>query len=82
MNAASANDGGHPLSVFDFNLFAQESFADWAQSMRRAIRGAGSQQLITVGQDEGGALGSPSPAFFGKAVDFSTMHSWWFNRCV
>jgi hypothetical protein len=79
MNAASANDGGHPLSVFDFNLFAQESFADWAQSMRRAIRGAGSQQLITVGQDEGGALGSPSPAFFGKAVDFSTMHSWWFN---
>jgi hypothetical protein len=79
MTAASANDGGHPLAVYDFNLFAQESFAEWAQSMRAAIRGAGSRQLITVGQDEGGALGSPSPAFFRNAVDFSTMHSWWFN---
>jgi len=79
MTAASANDGGHPLSVYDFNLFGQESFANWAQIMRAAIRSTGSEQLVTVGQDEGGALGSPSPAFFRSAVDFATMHSWWFN---
>jgi len=79
MSAQSANDGSHPLAVYDFNLFAQESFAAWAQQMRSAIRNTGSQQLITVGQDEGGALQSPSPAFFKNAVDFTAMHSWWFN---
>ncbi len=79
MNAQSANDGGHPLAIYDFDLFAQESFAAWALKMRQIIRRAGSEQLITVGQDEGGALASPSPAFFNKAVDFSTMHSWWMN---
>jgi hypothetical protein len=79
MTAQSVNDGGHPLAVYDFNLFAQESFAGWAQEMRAAIRDTGSQQLMTIGQDEGGNLLSPSPAFFKKAVDFSTVHSWWFN---
>jgi endo-1,4-beta-mannosidase len=79
MPAQSANDGGHPLSVFDFNLFAQESFAAWAQKMRQTIRNTGSTQLITIGQDEGGAIVSPSPAFFKDSVDFTTMHSWWFN---
>lgn len=78
MTAQSANDGDHPLSVYDFNLFAQLSFAKWAQGMRAAIRKSGSQQLITVGQDEGGALTSPSPSFFAPSVDFTTMHSWWF----
>jgi hypothetical protein len=79
MTAQSANDGGHPLAIYDFDLFAQESFAAWALKVRQTIRHAGSEQLITVGQDEGGALSSPSPAFFKGAVDFSTMHSWWMN---
>jgi hypothetical protein len=77
--AQSSNDGGHPLAIYDFNLFAQESFALWAEQMRQAVRATGSQQLVTIGQDEGGALISPSPAFFKKSVDFTTMHSWWFN---
>jgi hypothetical protein len=79
MTSQSANDGGRPLAVYDFNLFAQENFAAWAQGMRTVIRNTGSQQLVTIGQDEGGALEAPSPAFFEKAIDFSTMHSWWFN---
>jgi hypothetical protein len=69
--------GDKVLSVYDFNLFTQEKFAEWVQGMRRAIREGGSQQLITVGTDEGGGLGSVSPAFFNAAVDFTTMHSWW-----
>ncbi len=77
--AQSANDGGRPLAVTDFGLFAQESFAGWARDMRAAIRAAGSRQPITVGQDEGGALISPSPNYFKEAVDFTTVHSWWFN---
>jgi hypothetical protein len=69
--------GGRALAVYDFNLFTQEKFAEWVQGMRRAIRDGGSRQLITVGTDEGGGLGSVSPTFFGAAVDFTTMHSWW-----
>jgi hypothetical protein len=78
-SAQSANDGGRPLATTDFVQFAQESFADWTAGMRSAIRAAGSAQMITVGQDEGGALISPSPNFFKDAVDFTTVHSWWFN---
>jgi hypothetical protein len=77
--AQSANDDAHPLAVTDFALFAQESFSDWARTMRAVIRETGSRQLITVGQDEGGALISPSPNYFKEAVDFTTVHSWWFN---
>jgi hypothetical protein len=79
MAAQSANEDGRPLAIYDFNLFAQENFAVWAERMRQTIRGAGSEQLVTIGQDEGGALASPSPAFFKKSVDFTTMHSWWMN---
>jgi endo-1,4-beta-mannosidase len=75
----SANDGGRPLAIFDFNLFAQDKFMDWAHALRTTIRATGSNQLVTVGQDEGGGLGSASPAFFKSAVDFTTVHTWWLN---
>ncbi len=50
--------------------------------MRAAIRSTGSQQLITVGQDEGGYADRLSPAFFGAGVDFTTNHSWWQNDAI
>ncbi len=75
----SMYDGPNSLKLYDYFLFAQESFADWAQGMREAIRTTGSQQPITVGQDEGGYTDRLSPSFFGKAVDFTTNHSWWQN---
>lgn len=77
--AQSANDGKTPAAVHDFILFTQASFTQWAIAMRGAVRNSGSSQLITVGQDEGGSLISPSPSHFASAVDFTTMHSWWFN---
>jgi hypothetical protein len=54
-------------------------FANWVRTMRDAVRGTGSQQLITVGQDEGGIQDRLSPAFWGQYVDFTTNHSWWQN---
>jgi hypothetical protein len=77
--AQSANDGKTPVAVHDFILFTQASFTQWATAMRAAVRDSGSNQLVTVGQDEGGSLISPSPSHFASAVDFTTMHSWWFN---
>src|SRR5437588_2867996 len=71
--------GHNSLRVYDYFLFAQETFLDWVRAMREKIRGTGSQQLITVGQDEGGVRDRLSPAFYGSAVDFTTNHSWWGN---
>lgn len=69
--------GHNSLKVYDYGLFAQEVFAGWVRSNRDAIRATGSQQLVTVGQDEGGIQDRLSPAFWGEDVDFTTDHTWW-----
>ncbi|HUD68582.1 MAG TPA: cellulase family glycosylhydrolase [Candidatus Sulfotelmatobacter sp.] len=74
--------GTNSLKVNDYFLFAQETFASWARTMHDTIRAAGSQQLVTVGQDEGGIQDRLSPAFWGQSVDFTTNHSWWQNDSI
>jgi len=74
--------GTNSLRLNDYFLFAQESFANWARTMRNTIRATGSQQLVTVGQDEGGIQDRLSPAFWGQSVDFTTNHSWWQNDYI
>ncbi len=71
--------GTTSLRLNDYFLFAQESFAHWALTMHDTIRAADSEQLVTVGQDEGGIQDRLSPAFWGQSVDFTTNHSWWLN---
>ncbi len=71
--------GPNSLKVYDFFLFAEDVFDDWVRTMVTAIRRAGSQQLVTVGQDEGGIQDRLSPAFWGPLVSFTTNHSWWQN---
>ena len=71
--------GKNSLKMNDYMLFAQDVFGGWARKMRETVRATGSQQLVTVGQDEGGVMDRPSPAFFGKGVDFVTNHTWWQN---
>ncbi len=74
--------GTNSLRVHDYFLFAQESFAHWVRTMHDTIRATGSQQLVTIGQDEGGIQDRLSPAFWGASVDFTTNHSWWLNDNV
>jgi hypothetical protein len=74
--------GHNSLKVYDYYLFAQDVFSNWVHTMRDAIRAAGSQQLVTVGQDEGGIQDRLSPAYWGQFVDFTTNHSWWLNDYV
>ena len=71
--------GTTSLRLNDYSLFAQESFAHWARTMRDTIRATRSRQLVTVGQDEGGIQDRLSPAFWGQSVDFTTNHSWWLD---
>lgn len=74
--------GSNSLKLYDYFLFAQEEFTKWAANMRKVIRATGSQQLVTVGQDEGGIQDRLSPAFWGESVDFTTNHSWWQNDYI
>src|SRR5437660_5049423 len=74
--------GRNSLQLCEFSLVAQESFAGRVKGMRDAIRAAKSQQLVTIGQDEGGYQDRLSPAFFGAHVDFTTNHSWWQNDAL
>ncbi|HTV59481.1 MAG TPA: hypothetical protein VMJ93_11480 [Verrucomicrobiae bacterium] len=71
--------GFNSLKLYDFYLFAQETFANWVKNLEEAIRATGSRQLITVGQDEGGYVDRLSPAFFSPYISFSANHSWWVN---
>lgn len=69
-----------PGRITDYMLFAQEMFTGWVKELSTAIRSHGNpRQLITVGQDEGGTLERPSPAFHARSVDFTSVHTWWFN---
>ena len=71
-----------PLKAYDYNLFAQEKFNEWAKEMAASIRVTGSKQLITVGQDEGGVTNRILNQFYGDTVDFTTNHSWWLNDAL
>jgi len=73
----AVRSGFNPLKNYDYALFTQWVFANWVKQMRTMIRGTGSDQLITVGQDEGGVFGRVSPAFYGQYLDFTADHTWW-----
>ena len=76
----AADRYGNPnlVRAVDYNLFAQEMFSDWVRAMVALIRGAGSKQLIDVGQDEGGVMDRVLNQFYGSAgVSFTTNHTYW-----
>jgi len=68
-----------PYRAKEYAHFAQDAFRDWAADMKRAIRSAGSDAPVTVGQDEGGLFERPSPLYHHEVVEFTSMHTWWFN---
>jgi hypothetical protein len=80
--ARGVYNGRSSLRVYDYFRFAQEQFTGWVQALRDAIHATGSRQLITVGQDEGGIQDRLSPAYWSRATDFTTNHSWWQNDAL
>jgi hypothetical protein len=79
-SARSVYTGRPPLRVYDFYVFAQDTFNLWVWMMQNAVRIiAASTQLVTVGQDEGGIQDRLSPSYWGQYVNFTTNHSWWQN---
>jgi Cellulase (glycosyl hydrolase family 5) len=70
------------LRAMDYQHFAQDAFRGWASEITGAIRAAGSRQLVTVGEDEGGGEERPQPVNFGDVLDFTTTHSWWAHDAL
>jgi hypothetical protein len=71
-----------PYRAVDYVLFAQDAFSGWVQQMTQAVRDAGSQATVTVGQDEGGLTTRPSPLFHHPQVAYTSMHTWWNNDAL
>lgn len=76
-NFDSVRSGFNPLKIYDYYLFTQDTFADWVKRTKDVIRATGSQQLITVGQEENGVGSRLSPAFYSQLIDFTADHTWW-----
>ena len=71
-----------PRKVRDFVEFTNEVVAGWARTLRAAIRDAGGDVLVTLGQDEGGTQHRPSQPLHADAVDYTCIHPWWQNDDV
>ncbi|MBN1396819.1 MAG: beta-galactosidase [Bacteroidetes bacterium] len=66
------------IRIIDYNLFAQESFAEWVCKIIDAIRSTGAKQLVTVGQDEGGVADRLLNQFWAESpVGYTVNHTWW-----
>lgn len=63
----------------DYVLFSMDMHNRWAEQLTAAIKDVCPDHLVTVGQDEALGAQRPSPFFYGQAVDYTTVHSWWLN---
>ncbi|WP_158615365.1 beta-galactosidase [Acidipila sp. EB88] len=71
------------VRALDYNLFAQDMFAGWVRGMIATIRGAGSNQLVNVGQDEGGVTDRLLNQFYATSgVAFTTNHTYWQDSAL
>ena len=66
----------------NFVEFSNAAVAGWARELRAAIRDAGGDVLVTLGQDEGGTWHRPSQQLHADAVDYTCIHPWWQNDDV
>lgn len=68
-----------PFRAKEYLHFAQDAFANWIREMVGAIRDAGSEASVTVGQDEGGLSQRPNPLFHHRELAYTSIHTWWLN---
>ncbi|SDM01015.1 Beta-galactosidase [Paenibacillus sp. OK060] len=63
----------------DYCLFSMEMHNVWARELVGTIKDLVPHHLVTVGQDEALGAQRPSPFFYEREVDYTTVHSWWLN---
>ncbi|KZS47784.1 glycoside hydrolase [Paenibacillus glucanolyticus] len=63
----------------DYVLFSMDMHNRWAKELYDDIKAVCPDHMVTVGQDEALGAQRPSPFFYAEAVDYTTVHSWWFN---
>lgn len=63
----------------DYALFSMDMHNRWAKELYDTIKDECPDHMVTVGQDEALGAQRPSPFFYGEAVDYTTVHSWWLN---
>ncbi|HET7619048.1 MAG TPA: hypothetical protein VFK20_11105, partial [Vicinamibacterales bacterium] len=76
---AMIREGRVPRKAYDFSLFSQDVVARWAGTLRDVLKAAGGDQLVTLGQDEGGTDVRPAQQLHADSVDYTAVHTWWNN---
>lgn len=71
--------GRHPRKARDFREFSEEAVAKWAKTMSDALKQAGGDTLVTLGQDEGGIYERATQQFLAPSLDYTAVHTWWKN---
>ena len=71
--------GRHPRKARDFREFSEEAVASWAGQLRDALKRAGGDALVTLGQDEGGIYERATQQFLAPSLDYTAVHTWWKN---
>ncbi|PDO10453.1 MAG: glycoside hydrolase [Candidatus Reconcilbacillus cellulovorans] len=76
-DVADVTRAKHNGRWLDYALFTMDMFNRWTAELRGTIARVTPGRLVTVGQDE--ALGGqrPSPFFYAREVDYTTVHTWW-----
>ncbi|MEH7179337.1 beta-galactosidase [Neobacillus vireti] len=69
--------GKRGLKWLDYTLYTMDKHNEWIGRLSGTIKKLAKDQLVTVGQDEALMAQRPSPFFYGKAVDYTTNHTWW-----
>lgn len=73
------HQGKKGLQWLDYTLFSMDMHNRWASELYAHIKQECPGHMVTVGQDEALGAQRPSPFFYGEAVDYTTVHSWWLN---
>lgn len=78
-NIQDIHSGKKGTRWLDYVLFSMDMHNVWAKQLYATIKEQCPDHMVTVGQDEGLGAQRPSPFFYEEAVDYTTVHSWWFN---
>ncbi|MBX3233456.1 MAG: hypothetical protein KIT84_37795 [Labilithrix sp.] len=71
--------GRHPRKARDFRELTEDVTARWAGNLRAAIRAAAGDELVTLGQDEGGIYERATQQLLANTLDYTAVHTWWKN---
>ncbi len=68
--------------LFDFFMFARESFSGWLAEMREQVKSVAPQILFMMGRDETLRIPSQQYESYNGTIDMTNWHQWHFDSLI